>query len=46
MWVKNLTHVVLPSHTTGFLDDFAKFDKLQHFSAPGAKALKGTHHVT
>ena len=44
--VKNLTHVVLPSHTTGSVDHFAQFDKLQHFSTRNAEALEGTHHVT
>ena len=44
--VKNLTHVALPSATIGSIEDFAGADKLEHFSASGATALKGTHHVT
>ena len=36
----------LPPSTTGSLNDFAGFDKLNHFSANGAEDLKGTHQVT
>ena len=40
---KNLTHVALPSATTGSLEDFAGADKLKYFSANGAEGLEGTH---
>ena len=41
--VKNMTHVALPSATTGSLKDFAGADKLKYFSANGAEGLEGTH---